>query len=156
VETKEIRSLEELSKIGIVPEYPWWWNYELMVDIDASDTLNWNGGKGFEPLRLFGKFDGNGHVIRNLYINRLSEDNVGLFSILGFGGEVRDLGIEDCWIVGADYVGGLVGSNGGIITSSYSTGAVSGGDDVGGLVGYNGGGSITSSYSTGAVSGGFM
>ena len=67
-------------------------------------------------------------------------------------------------------VGGLVGYNGGPITSSYSKGAVtaiienvdrsggiqvSGGDYAGGLVGYNDTYSpITACYSTGAVSGG--
>jgi len=153
VETREISSLEELSKIGLYPDYPWWWNYELMVDIDASETINWDGGKGFKPLRLFGKFNGNGHVIRNLYINRSDEGYIGLIGILGVGGEVKNLGLEDCWVVGNENVGGLVGYNGGSILSSYSTGAVSGSESVGGLVGYSYYGNITSSYSTGAVSG---
>jgi hypothetical protein len=55
------------------------------------------------------------------------------------------------------YVGGLVGWNDGTITTSYSTGSVSGtGWGVGGLVGNNGsGGSIATSYSSGAVSGNY-
>ncbi len=28
-ETRDINSLEELSKIGFYPDSPWWWNYEL-------------------------------------------------------------------------------------------------------------------------------
>ena len=40
-----------------------------------------------------------------------------------------------------EYVGGLVGYNGGAIDESYSIGAVTGsGSDVGGLVGFNAGG----------------
>jgi len=58
-------------------------------------------------------------------------------------------------VTGGHGVGGLVGLNGNSdITMSYSTGSVSGEGSVGGLVGYNRGGSIASSYSTGGVSGG--
>ena len=54
----------------------------------------------------------------------------------------------------ANYVGGLVGYNGGSISICYSTGAVSGyGWYVGGLVGENSG-SISICYPTGAVSDG--
>jgi len=68
--------------------------------------------------------------------------------------------VTQCWSAGAinggDSIyggfGGLVGSNGGSITTSYSTGAVAGEENVGGLAGRNNG-SITTSYSTGAVTG---
>ncbi|HOV34256.1 MAG TPA: GLUG motif-containing protein, partial [Candidatus Hydrogenedens sp.] len=155
VKTKEIRNLEELSKIGIDPKYPWWWNYELMADIDASDTINWDGGKGFKPLILSGKFNGNGHVIQNLYINRPNEDNIGLFGILGYRGEVRNIRLEGCSVVGKGSVGCLVGTNiFGNIMNSYSKGKVSGSESVGGLVGANTSyGTIEKSYSTAAVSG---
>ena len=54
---------------------------------------------------------------------------------------------------GESSVGGLVGVNGGIITTSYSTGRVNGtGACVGGLVGDDHG-RITTSYSTGVVTG---
>ena len=49
-------------------------------------------------------------------------------------------------------VGGLVGSNSGSITTSYSTGNVTGNGGVGGLVGISFD-SITASYSTGSVTG---
>ena len=182
VETREINSLEELCKIGRYPDYPWWWNYELMVDIDASETVNWDGGKGFKPLLFAGEFDGNGHAIRNLYINRNGEDNVGLFACVALGGKVHDIGLKDCRVAGNSFVGGLVGYNysssiensysigtvlgtkgyvGGIvgvnwysnITDSYSTGTVSGTGYIGGLVGYSYTSSIKNSYSTGTVSG---
>ena len=48
--------------------------------------------------------------------------------------------------------GGLVGNNGGHITSSYSTSSVTGPDNPGGLVGTNSG-SVTVSYSVGLVAG---
>ena len=54
----------------------------------------------------------------------------------------------------ADKVGGLVGSNQGEISYSYSTAAVEGRLDAGGLVGSNtAGGRVLSSYATGSVNG---
>lgn len=47
-------------------------------------------------------------------------------------------------------IGGLIGSNNGVITNSYSTATVFGGTEVGGFAGHNGN-SITNSYSTGNV-----
>ncbi len=51
---KEIRGLEELAKIGRDWDYPMDGRYKLMVDIDASETIGWDGGKGFKPLVLAG------------------------------------------------------------------------------------------------------
>ena len=52
---------------------------------------------------------------------------------------------------GGDKVGGLVGSNGGKISASYSSAAVSGTENVGGLVGDNMG-DIRGSYASGSLS----
>lgn len=84
----------------------------------------------------------------------------------GLVGENRGGSISNCHadatVTGAgDYVGGLAGSSIGLITSSYSTGAVTGGSHVGGLVGasFSNAGSgetsegISASYSSGAVKG---
>ena len=150
---KEIWSLSDLNKIGRDREYPMDGRYTLMVDIDASDTINWNDGAGFEPIGYFtGVFDGNGHVIQNLYINRPGEDYVGLFGRVF--GEVMNIGLEHVQVVGGYYwcVGGLVGENKGTVSQSYSTGPVLGIHDVGGLVGRNEG-TVSQSYSTGSVGG---
>ena len=51
-------------------------SYALANDIDCSDTVNWNGGAGFVPVGTYlvseftGDFDGQNHVITNLFINR--------------------------------------------------------------------------------------
>ncbi len=154
-----ISSIEDLQKIGKDPSYPLNGEYELTQDIDASDTINWNGGKGFDPVGdesnpFRGIFDGNGHVIRNLYINRVGENYVGLFGYVGSGGEVRNLGLENVQVLGRESVGGLVGSsNGGTVSGCYSTGSVSGRESVGGLVGSSNGGTVSGCYSTGSVSG---
>ena len=54
---------------------------------------------------------------------------------------------------GNQAVGGLVGVSAGSITTSYSSGDVSGQRSVGGLGGWNYQSNITNSYSTGTVSG---
>jgi len=149
---KEIWSLSDLNKIGRDWGYPMDGRYTLMVDIDASETVNWEGGKGFKPIVLLGRFDGNGHVIRNLYINRPSQDYVGLFGCVGSGGKVKNVGLENVQVVGDEDVGGLVGWNEGTVSESYSTGSVQGEWEVGGLAGRNEG-TVSQSYSAGSVSG---
>jgi len=57
-------------------------------------------------------------------------------------------------VAGSEYVGGLVGGNGGTVTQSYSTGSVAVSEYVGGLVGWNGGGTVSQSYSIDSVGGG--
>ena len=62
--------------------------YLLKNDIDAGVTQTnlWNDGQGFKPLRNFRtKFDGAGHTIKNLYINRPTKDRVGLFHTITIG-----------------------------------------------------------------------
>jgi hypothetical protein len=152
-----IASIEELQKIGNDEAYPLDGEYELTQDIDASDTINWNNGAGFKPIGtsiapFIGKIDGKEYKITGLYINRSGENYIGLFGFIGSGGEVRNLGIETCIIIGKNSVGSFVGINYGNITSSSSTGTVSGSEDVGGFAGKNYS-DITSSSSTGTVSG---
>ena len=105
--------------------------------------------------RFTATFEGNNYTISNLYINRSSTGNVGLFRTLGTGGNVRNLGIEGGSVRGRNRVGGLVGvNNGGTISDCHATVDVTASNnDVGGLVGENEGGTITNSYATGTVTG---
>jgi pimeloyl-ACP methyl ester carboxylesterase len=100
-----------------------------------------------------GVFDGNGHTIFNLSIGGYPHSYVGLFGYIGTGGQVRNMGLENVSVDGSDYVGELVGKNGGTLTSCYATGSVIGDFNIGGLVGYNEYGSITDCYATGTVGG---
>lgn len=128
-----------------------------------------------------GYIDGNGYAITNLYIDRPSSDEVGLFAHLANNGHLHGLvlknvelvrgsanvgalaGINDgkitnCYASGVietrfgGYVGGLVGRNNGRIETSYSNGDVSGVWDIGGLVGINYG-TVERSYALGKVKG---
>ena len=137
--------------------------YVLGADIDASGTSSWNvgtdGAAGFAPIgedggnSFAGVFDGLGHTISGLTINRPIQDNVGLFGALAFGSAVRNLGLIGGSVKGANNVGALAGNSYGNITNVYATSNVSGSSQIGGLVGYNFGGTIAHSHATGTVSG---
>ena len=102
-----------------------------------------------------GTFDGQGKTISNLFINRGSTNNVGLFGYVGSGGSVKNVGLKDPVVTGNVYVGGLVGNSIGPISACYvSGGTVTGtGNDgyVGGLVGNNNFGTISASYVSGVT-----
>ena len=92
-------------------------NYILGGDIDLSGV--WASGEGWFPIGNFdaeggyrGKFDGNGHTISNLTINRPEAEYQGLFGCLGHGAIVRNLNIVGGSVHGLRDVGGLAVSTG--------------------------------------------
>jgi len=135
--------------------------YALGSDIDASDTATseWGAG-GFDPIgyasyKFTGNFDGLGHTITDLYINRPSTRLVGLFGDTD-AADIRNVGLEGGSVTGNSLVGGLVGDNynNSTVSNSYATGSVTGDDYVGGLVGRNQDSStVSNSYATGSVTG---
>ena len=159
-----IYTAEQMNAIG-ANEGDWYKHFKLMSDIDlagfsyvnaliAPDTNR--SRSGFQGTHFTGVFDGNGHTISHLTI--AGESYLGLFGQSGSGAKIANMGLEAVNVNGTgDYVGGLVGRNAGSITTSYSTGTVSGRLEslyggVGGLVGSNEG-SITTSHSSNTVSG---
>jgi hypothetical protein len=146
-------------------------NHTLMNDLDsttagyeelASPTAN--QGKGWQPIGTFilnvgsfgfeGTFDGQGHEIRDLFINRPDEDSVGLFKYVD-DGVIEDVGVTNVTVIGEDAVGALAGGiYGGAITvsNSHSSGSVTGNDDVGGLAG-RASCIVIDSYFSGSVTG---
>ena len=136
--------------------------YFLGEDIDASATSTWNYGygfyEGFSPIgnvwnRFSGCFDGGGHAISGLMINRPSSDRIGLFGYTSRA-DIRNVGLVGGSITGGNSVGSLVGDDSGfsVVTNSYNSGSVTGHYSVGGLVGVNVG-DVTNSYSSGNVNG---
>ncbi len=131
-------------------------HYELACDIDASETATWNSGQGFAPIGydmtpFTGKFNGSGHAITGLHVNRPASDYAGLFGRLGSTGIVENVHITDVDITGSAYTAGLVGCNDeGTVANSSSSGTVHGSVEVGGLVGLNFG-TISKSYSSADV-----
>ncbi|MDR1977046.1 MAG: InlB B-repeat-containing protein [Campylobacteraceae bacterium] len=137
-------------------------NYILMNDIALADNGAGYDGSGWLPIgdgyvNIFkGTFDGNGHKITGLWIDRGSAYYVGLFGVTE-GATIKNLGVEigSRGVKGKDQVGGIAGAfeRGGTITNSYSTGSVSGDNEVGGIAGWvRSSSSITNSYFTGSVS----
>ena len=136
-------------------------HYKLGANIDLSD---YQSGAGWEPIAeeynptnhntsFHGSFDGNGHAITGLTINRDS-DYQGLFAAVGETGMIRNVRLDHVAISGGNYIGGLAGINYGIIeNSSVNGGIVDGEYRVGGLVGWNSGAAITSSFAAVNVSG---
>jgi len=123
-----------------------------------------NKGKGWQPIGPFnparpfegftGTFDGQGYEIRDLFINRPDESNVGLFGWVGEGGVIKNLGVMNATVTGEYGVGGLVGGQVyGIVSNSYFSGSVTGMVGVGGLAGLNGK-VVSNSYSSANVTGG--
>ncbi|MCU4752848.1 hypothetical protein OB919_12820 [Halobacteria archaeon AArc-curdl1] len=148
-------------------------HYELVSDIDAHGTEYWNDGKGFEPIGpeghnypntywqspdaidhepFGGMFDGNGHVIDGLTINRPDENFVGLFGATSYtqdfhpvtgddvdpgdGSVIKSIRLTNVSVVGKQHVGGLIGQAGGTVLDARSEGYVEGQEQlVGGLIG---------------------
>ncbi|RUR29790.1 filamentous hemagglutinin N-terminal domain-containing protein, partial [Vreelandella andesensis] len=103
--------------------------YALKNDLDtntsgynelASATANEN--KGWEPIGTFnnrfnrfaGTFDGLGHTLSDMHINRPTEDFVGLFGAVSNNSNtpttvIKNIGVSDATVTGKEYVGGLAG-----------------------------------------------
>jgi filamentous hemagglutinin family protein len=130
--------------------------YVLGSDIDAAATSGWNAGAGFAPVgvtatRFTGTFDGLGHAISGLTINRAVND-VGLFGANSAASFLRNVALAGNSTIGAVRVGALVGQNDGRIANAYATGHVGGTQNVGGLVGSNlGTGVMSNVWATGNV-----
>jgi hypothetical protein len=141
-------------------------SYLLMNDLDlttagytelASPTAN--QGRGWGPIGTWpdvftGTFDGQGFEISDLFIDRLGEDNVGLFSFVDEGGIIKNVQLMDADVTGNMETGALVGYNTGTVSNCHSTGSVTGDTHVGGLVGESAG-IVSVSYSVVSVSGSY-
>ena len=115
---------------------------------DSPDTY-WNSGAGWAPIGseddpFTAFFYGHGHTLANLFIDRPTEDGIGLFGELHYDGgpsHIRDVGLVEVDVTGRDGVGALFGrSTYMTVIGSYATGRVTGrGDKVGGLAGESSG-----------------
>ncbi|MCL2183833.1 MAG: T9SS type A sorting domain-containing protein, partial [Chitinispirillia bacterium] len=147
----------------------------LAADIDLS---GYAAGEGWMPIGwelwdydvsyndgFLGVFDGGGHIISNLTINRPNAKYQGLFGVIGQTSRVINLGLEKVSVTGKQFVGGVAGIARGyngqgsseigqsLIRNSYSTGTVTGSYSVGGITGNAMAGRIYDSHFSGTVSG---
>ena len=113
------------------------------ISNQTSDYNAFNSGTGWNPIgnnytnSFKGIFDGLGHTISDLYINRPTFDNQGLFGLTDSATTIRNIGLLNVDIKGYDNTGGVVGVNRGKIGNSYTTGTINGIGRLGGLVGMN-------------------
>lgn len=132
-------------------------HFRQIAHIDLS---SYSAGLGWEPIGLLsnngfqGSLDGDSYRISNLMINRPDTDYIGLFANVEHGASIKNVVLEGVVIIGRSYVGGLVGSNKGMIEGSSSIGDVTGKYNVGGLTGIlTIDGVISHSHAIGVVTG---
>lgn len=138
-------------------------HYIQIADIDLGgddpEGAFYNAGEGWRPISGFngfsGVYDGGGHVITGLFIDRNVEYS-GLFGLLAEGATVHHLGIEEVSVSGGQDAGGLAGVNRGYVYQCYVTGSVTGNlnegyDDTGLFVGKNIRGEIKDCYASGTA-----
>ena len=141
--------LAELSKNCTLDSWSQGKTAYLEADIDLT-------GADFVPIPTFGgTFEGQGHTISGLSLT--GSGNVrGLFRYIQPSGVVRDLSVEG-WIDPTDRkntLGGIAGSNQGLLSNCSFHGTVRGADYIGGLVGTNEStGQIINCTFSGAVTG---
>ncbi len=131
--------------------------YALGSNIDATATSAWNSLAGFTSIGTVGVpfngiFNGLGHAISHLTINRPATADMGLFGSTGTTAIIQNVALIGGSVAALSSAGGLVGSNTGTVANSSNTGTVNGGSSLGGLLGSNTG-TVSNSYATGNVSG---
>ena len=85
-------------------------------DSVGSETIEWTPiayNDSSDTVGYKGIFDGNGHKISGVYVPPKKYDRSGFFAIIGRGGVVKNLTIENAWIQGLlksnSITGGIVG-----------------------------------------------
>ena len=153
--------------------------YILDNDIDLSAYLSekgggYDGGKGWKPIGVYldkpspynveyaftGTFDGNGHVIKNLKINRggdASGFNCGFFGYAKAGAVVKNIGLDGGEVTGNSYCGALIGVSFASVSNVWSTCKVTATQNasykwIGGIAGRNAG-SIKNSFVVAEITG---
>ena len=126
---------------------------------DGELTKDVVGLRNWTPIELYGgTFDGAQHTISGIYCVSDTITEAGIFQNTTDSATVENIGVLDSYYCLKEgcYVGGIVGSNSGIIRNCYNEGMVSSlynkVNYLGGICGANGGGIITDCYNTGKVS----
>lgn len=151
-------------------------DYILTADIYLNDTTDWKNWIKKKPQNIWqpigihhyfaGSFDGNGYIIRGMYISGImyvDEEDVNYDEANGAGtglfgyvseGTIRNLGIEESCLIDKNYnQGGIAGNlNSGMIINCHYDGIIRAteGSHTGGIVGVNWG-TVKDCYNYGSV-----
>lgn len=167
----QIYTIEDLQKIGLpgnktlgIKAWPLHGYYEIMNDIDASETSSWNEGHGFDPRSKYyyynsftGTLEGNNHTISDLYINTITSDG-GIFCSTN-ACIIRNLTVENATIISTGSSGVLAANlsmndytwsnpSTSIENCSIIGGSVAGSYGLGGIAGYAYNTSFSNCYSS--------
>lgn len=119
--------------------------YKLTADIylnDTSSVASWDAAGpdytwtpiGNSSAKFSGTFDGYNHVIYGLYIST-NNDYQGLFGSVSANSPISNLSIEESYIKGGNYVGGICGYSISGLRNCHTKATVHGNNYVGGAVG---------------------
>lgn len=135
---KELAKLATMTNNGLIEVGGA--EFVLGADIDLSE---YSEGEGWVSIgngvRFRTKFDGNGYVVSNLYMNSATKkEMLGLFGFCGSGCEIKNLGIEDVDITLNTGTGALAGyvENVTISNCYVKRGKINGCGNAGGLFGH--------------------
>lgn len=156
----QINTPVQMNEIGQHPE-DWGSYFILTADIDlASYTGTDFHIIGNSTTWFTGSFDGASHVISNFTYTSTWTDDVGLFSRVSNGGEIKNLRMVNVNVNAGggygtgSYVGGLVGYLwNSTVSNCQVAGSVRGDYFIGGLVGYSESGTISNCSVSGDVTG---
>lgn len=125
-----------IADIDLDPNLPGCKVFDRAVIAPDVNDLQYN----FQGTAFTGSFDGGGHAIRHLTVADPNHDCLGLFGMVGLGGQVSNLALEDAEISGGRRsinVGTLAGCNAGTLIDCSATGIAIGCGNVRELAGYN-------------------
>lgn len=156
-----IRTIEEWNSFAKNAHYDAW-SKGKTIYLDAD--LDFEGMEVPYISVFAGTFEGNNHVIHNMELNANGHSE-GLFRYIEKGAVVENFTVEGTVTSESEQkrLGGIVGSNAGIIRNVVFDGSVVGNNETGGIAGINEfsgeiynctvKGTITGTYTTGGISG---
>jgi hypothetical protein len=134
----------------------WDKHYVQTADINAAATMDLC--RGWQPpginadTAFTGSYDGQGHVIDSLWVNRPLSDLLGLFGYCNANAAIHNLGVVNARIIGKNGVGVLAGmAEYATIGNCHAHGSVTGQQFIGGLIGGAGGAAVRNSYAAVSV-----
>jgi hypothetical protein len=129
----EIRTPGQLDCLAAVPGL-WDRYYVLAADLDMT---GWTYERPLFDGIFEGTLDGQGHTVSNLVIDQLFGETVALFREIGARGYVGHVNLAHLSVSGGNRVGGIAGTNGGVLDGVSVEATVTGLETLGGLVGIN-------------------
>ena len=130
------------ADIDVNPGYTFAEDGTYTADESAGELVTWTPIGNYSLCNGFdGSFDGQNHIISGLYAVDSGKNYVGLFGRLKPGGEILNVKVNDSYIEGCMFVGGVCGGNysnsdsDAVIRNCSNTGTVKGCFGVGGVCG---------------------